>query len=121
MVERRKVLQMLEPGEKIHVIERLSFEHDVRRHFIGEVERATDAVARATGYTFVGNVMTGHFDRRDPPRTRIIPLGATGLVVYVIPQEVDLKTVRYEWQAGGRLVVRGGPWEVVLDEFAISR
>lgn len=120
-MERRKLMTMLEPGEKVHVIERRTFEHDVRRHFVGEVERATDAVARATGYTFVANMMTGVFERREPPRTRIIPLAATGLVVYVIPEDVDIKSIRYEWTAGNKLLVRGGSWEVVLDEFAVSR
>lgn len=120
-MERRRLMTMLEPGEKVHVIERRTFEHDVRRHFVGEVERATDAVARATGYTFVANMMTGQFERREPPRTRIIPLAATGLIVYVIPQDVDLKSIRYEWTSGNKLRVRGGTWEVVLDEFAVSR
>ena len=114
-------MTLLEPGEKVHVIERRAFDGDVRRHFVGEVEAATDTAIRATGYTFVCNTMTGNFDRREPARTRIIPLGSAGMVVYVIPQEIDVNLVRYEWAAGNRLVVRAGRWEVFLDEFASAR
>lgn len=112
---------LLEPGEKVHAIERRFFEGDVRRHFVGEVEVATESAVRVVGYTFVCNSMTGNFDRREPPRTRIIPLTAPGIVVYVIPQDIDVRTVRYEWASGNRLVVRSGTWEVFLDEFAITR
>lgn len=114
-------MTLLQPGEKIHVIERRAFDGDARRHFVGEVEQATDNVVRATGYTFVCNTMTGNFDRREPERTRIVPLTAAGVVVYVIPTEIDVHQVRYEWASGNRLVVRSGHWEVFLDEFASLR
>jgi hypothetical protein len=113
-------MALLEPGERIHVIERRAFDGDVRRHFVGEVEMADESAVRAVGYTFVCNTMTGNFDRREPARTRIIPLTSAGLVVYVIPREIDVRAVRYEW-ASGRLVVRAGSWEVFLDEFANNR
>jgi len=114
-------MTLLEPGEKVHVIERRVFDGDVRRHFVGEVEAATDSAVRAVGFTFVLNPMTGNFDRREPARTRIVPLGAAGVVVYVIPRQIDVKAVRYEWAAGNRLVVRAPGWEVFLDEFATAR
>lgn len=114
-------MTLLEKGEKVHVIERRAFEGDARRHFVGEVEQATDGAVRARGYTFVCNPMTGNFDRREPERTRIVPLTAAGVVVYVIPSEIDVHAVRYEWAAGNRLVVRAGRWEVFLDEFASLR
>lgn len=114
-------MTLLEPGEKVHVIERRAFDGDVRRHFVGEVEAASETAIRAVGYTFVCNTMTGNFDRREPARTRIIPLIAAGVVVYVIPRDIDPRSVRYEWAPGNRLVVRAGSWEVFLDEFATAR
>lgn len=112
---------LLEPGDKIHVIERRQFDGDARRHFVGEVEASTDSAVRARGYTFVCNAMTGNFDRREPARTRIVPLTAAGVVVYVIPSEIDVAAVRYEWVSGSRLVVRSGRWEVFIDEFGSPR
>ena len=114
-------MTLLRPGEKLQVIERRAFDGDVRRHFVGEVEAADATVARVKGYTFVCNPMTGNFDRREPVRTRIIPLSAAGVVVYVIPEDIDIQAVRYEWEAGNRLVVRAGRWELFLDEFASAR
>ena len=114
-------MELLRPGEKVHVIERRLFDGDARRHFVGEVEAVTDIAIRVIGYTFVCNPMTGNFDRREPMRTRIIPLAASGMVVYVIPEAIDIEAVRYEWGSGNRLVVRAGRWEVFLDEFASAR
>ena len=114
-------MALLNPGEKVHVIERRLFDGDARRHFVGEVDAATDVAVRVTGYTFVCNPMTGNFDRREPARTRIIPLGASGVVVYVIPEQIEIEQVRYEWGMGNRLVVRSGRWEVYIDEFASAR
>ena len=114
-------MTLLNPGEKVHVIERRTFDGDARRHFVGEVEAVTDIAVRVRGYTFVCNPMTGNFDRREPARTRIIPLAAAGVVVYVIPEEIEVESVRYDWAAGNRLVVRAGRWELFLDEFASAR
>ena len=114
-------MALLDPGEKVHVIERRMFDGDARRHFVGEVDSCSDVAVRVTGYTFVCNPMTGNFDRREPARTRIIPLGASGVVVYVIPEQIDIDAVRYEWGLGNRLVVRAGRWEAYLDEFAGAR
>lgn len=114
-------MALLERGEKVHVIERRAWDGDARRHFVGEVDAVDDVAIRVTGYTFVCNPMTGNFDRREPERTRIIPLVSSGVVVYVIPRELDVHAVRYEWAAGNRLVVRAGRWEAFLDEFGSSR
>ena len=114
-------MPLLEKGEKLHVIERRSFDGDARRHFVGEVEACSESAVRVAGYTFVCNPMTGNFDRREPSRTRIIPLTASGVVIYVIPREIDIEGVRYEWATGNRLVVRAGPWQLFLDEFAGAR
>lgn len=114
-------MPLLEKGEKLHVIERRMFDGDVRRHFVGEVEACSETAVRVTGYAFVCNAGTGNFDRREPERTRIIPLNSSGVVVYVIPREIDVESVRYEWATGNRLVVRSGRWQLFLDEFAGAR
>ena len=112
---------VLERGEKVHVIERRRFEGDARRHFVGEVEAVTDVAVRVVGYTFVGNPMTANFDRREPTRTRIIPLGSAGVILNVIPQDVDVHAVHYELASGNRLMVRAGTWQMFLDEFVSVR
>ena len=108
---------LLDAGEKVLVVERRAFDGDVRRHFVGEVEYATDATCRATGYTFVCNPGTGNFDRREPARTRLLPLADANLVLYVLPREIDLRAIRYEGSVGTRLSVRAGDWVLSLDEF----
>lgn len=111
-------MSLLEPGEKVHVIERRLFNGDARRHFIGQVESVADNAFRATGYVFVGNPMTASFDRREPARTRIIPLVSPGVILNIIPQDVDITAARYDMAGENRLVVRSSGWQMFLDEFA---
>jgi hypothetical protein len=46
-------LELVKPGEVVHVIERRLFSGDVRRHFVGEIEACTDRALRLKGYLFV--------------------------------------------------------------------
>ena len=47
---------ILQPGEKVHVVERRSFDTDIRRHFVGAVEDVDISAFRATGYAFFDDV-----------------------------------------------------------------
>jgi hypothetical protein len=97
----------LDPGEKVHVIERRLFESDVRRHFIGQVQ-GTDVMAmRVTGFVFVLDTTSSTWVRGGETRTRIIPIGSSGFVINVLPRDTHLDDVRYE-EVNGRLTVTDG-------------
>lgn len=40
-------------GEKVFIVTRRLFDGDLRRHFAGEVQEATDTVIRVRGFVFV--------------------------------------------------------------------
>ena len=44
---------MIATGEKVYVITRRTFEGDLRRQFVGEVQAVTDFAMRVQGYAFV--------------------------------------------------------------------
>jgi hypothetical protein len=65
---------ILEPGEKIHTIERRHFTDDIRRHVAGKVLRCTDQVVRLKGYVWVFDIVNGRFTRKAEKRERVIYL-----------------------------------------------
>ncbi|CAN5619693.1 hypothetical protein BH24DEI1_BH24DEI1_18260 [soil metagenome] len=89
---------LLSVGEKIHIVTRLLFENDVRRHFVGEVEAATESIARIRGYAFVFEFDSNmyRFVRRPELRVRLVSLADGNNVINIIPREVDLEDLQYE-------------------------
>lgn len=108
-------------GEYVHVVERRRFESDLRRHFLGRVDRADGITIRASGYTFVYDHGRTAYVRSDRQRTRIFGLNAGGLIVNVVTPDTNLDDVRYQ-EVGGRLVVTDGA-SLLLDinEFGPNR
>ncbi len=97
----------LEAGAKVHVIERRLFEGDVRRHFVGEIEGADVMAARVRGFVFVHDSTSSTWIRGSEWRTRIIPIGSSGFVINVLPDDTNIDDMRYE-EVGGRLTVTDG-------------
>ena len=48
-------VQVLEVGDKLHIITRRRFEGDLLRHFAGEVTGISGDLQEVQGYTFVFN------------------------------------------------------------------
>ena len=112
---------LLDIGDKVHVIERRLFDADVRRHFFGVVERVDMSAMRITGYVFVYNSGTSSYVRGPQPRTRVIPLAASGFVINVAPSETNVEDVRYVDQNGRLTVTDGGAFGLDINEFGGSR
>ena len=94
----------LEPGDKVHVIERRLFESDVRRHFVGEVQGIDVMAMRVRGFVFVYDSTASTWVRGSESRTRIIPIGSSGFVINVVSRDTHIDDVRYE-EIDGRLTV----------------
>jgi hypothetical protein len=85
---------ILEPGEKVHIIERRYFTDDIRRHVAGQVLRCTDQAIRLKGYVWVFDIANERFIRKAEERERIICL-ADRLTINVLPPEADLDATKY--------------------------
>ena len=57
-------MDVLNSGEVVHLIEKRVFPDDVRRHFVGEIEVASDRAIRVRGYLFVYDSGTSKFLRK---------------------------------------------------------
>ena len=100
------------------MIHRRSFEKDVRRHFVGQVEAYEDGIARATGYVFVIDDLSEHlFVKRPDCRTRLIAAGSGDLIVNVIPKSVDIEAVGYQIEDRSLRVTDGSAWSMDVKEF----
>ena len=77
---------IVEVGEKVHIIERRYFENDVRRHFIGEVTRASERAIRLLGYVWAFDRSKGQYVMKTDIRERIIFPGERHLI-NILPKE----------------------------------
>ena len=113
---------LLEPGNKIHVITRRSFEADTPRHFVGEVRDVSDALVSAEGYAFVRDPNRNEFVKRPERRVRILSLVDAANVIFIIPQDVDLENVAYRQTEKQRwLVTDGKAFVLDITEFGGGR
>lgn len=99
---------IVSPGEKLHVITRPLFEHELRRHFVGEVIAANEVAARVQGYVFVFESERAQFVRRRELRTRIVAFGDGLSIIKVIPPEVPIEQLVYRLGPDGTLVMTDG-------------
>jgi hypothetical protein len=113
---------LIDIGEKVHLIERRLFESDVRRHFVGVVERADAAAMRVRGYVFTHDSASSQYMRSEDQRIRIFPLTTSGFIVNVIDPSTEIDNVRYVLNEIGRLVVTdGGAFSLDINEFGRMR
>jgi len=99
------VEMILEPGSKILVVHRRLFEKDKGRYFIGTADRCEDGVAKVTGKTWVQDNFNGKFLKKQDVRVKIIPLTSAGLLIYLLPPEVDAEHMDFCLTEKGSLIL----------------
>lgn len=111
---------MLDIGEVVHVIERRRFENDLRRHFVGTVERVNDSSFRAVGYAFIFDSNRDTYTRSKEKRIRILAAGSSGLIINVAPPGTDVESVRYIDVNGHLTVTDYDGFSLSVNEFGTS-
>ena len=95
---------IIETGTKVHVVYRALYENSTRRHFIGEVITAHEAVVKLEGYAFVMDAHSKMFQRKPGKRITVMDLAESGYVTNIIPSEVVLENVQYRYVRDSGLV-----------------
>ena len=103
--------------EVVHVIERRGFDSDLRRHFIGTVERVETGAIRAVGYTFIFDSHTDTYVRSREKRTRILPTGSSGFIINVAPLGTKVEEARYVDSDGHLTVTDHRNFSLSVNEF----
>ncbi|MBN1782775.1 hypothetical protein JW948_16685 [bacterium] len=110
---------LMHPGDKLHIITRRLFPEELRRHFIGEVQSVNENAVRVKGYVFVQDRVRNEFQRRDDVRIRVFSLVDAGLIINIIPAEVDIEEIRYEMTPENHVVVTDGKeFSLDMQEFS---
>lgn len=109
---------LLEPEQRVHLIERRQFPEDARRHFAGVVEACSRGGFRVRGHLFVYDGARGQFVRKRGTRTRIVFFDNL-VIVNLLPDSVDPDALRYEHDSEDALVVTdGSDWSIDINEFS---
>ena len=112
---------MLRTGEKIFIVTRRLFEEDLKRHFVGEVLDCSEFAVKAKGYIFGYDNMSGNFMKREEIRTRIDSLTDAGLIINVLPFDVNLAEISYHHdEKNQRILTDGKTFKMNVSEFAIQ-
>ena len=110
---------ILQVGEKVHIIERRYFESDLRRHIVGEIMKIHATALRIKGYVWVFDGNIGEFVRRSELRERVVVLGDR-LTINVIPGEVELSEVTYVHDKDkGLFVTDEKDFRLEVNEFSV--
>lgn len=113
---------VLKQGEKVHVVTRRRFEGDLRRHFVGEVQAATESTARIDGYVFIFDAFSNKFVKGSERGVRIFGLVDSGNIISIIPQSVNVEKVSYQIHLDNRLVLTDGEsFQLDINEFSAYR
>ena len=111
-------MQLIEPGEIVHVIERRIFQGDVRRHFVGSVQASTDRALRIRGYLFVYDTGASQFLRKPELRVRLVPLD-NRVILNVLPAGIEVDSIGYTRDEEGNLSLTDGEgFELDISEFS---
>lgn len=110
---------ILDIGEKVHIIERRLFKEDARRHFVGEITRCTESNIRVIGYDWAIETMRG-FVRKPEKRERIMVLNE-GLIINVIPRDVNIEDITYiTTPQRNQMVTDGKKFSLDITEFTVN-
>jgi hypothetical protein len=108
---------VLTTGSKVLVVHRRLFESDAPRFFIGTVAGYDHGVARVTGNSWVKDYFEGQFRQKKDLRTKIFSVSSGTLLIYELPSDLDLQSLRFESRHPMQLWLVGhGGWAMDLSE-----
>ena len=104
-MEEEREKRIVDCGDRLLIVTRRLFSGDVPLHFVGIVDRATQNAILIHGYAFV--LDDGKFVRCGGQRSRVFSLD-NQVILSVLPDDVDVSRVRYEYGENGQVFVTDG-------------
>jgi hypothetical protein len=109
---------VIEAHEKVHITIRREFSDDLRRHFIGEVERISDAMIRVKGYMFIYDMPSSMFVKSPNIREQLFSMTDRGNMITLLPSDALLTDIMYQKDEDHRLVLSDGiNFKIDVNEF----
>jgi len=89
---------MLKNNDKLLVCYRRLFSNDENRFFLGTVDEYDNGLVKLTGHSFLRDGMTGQMTEKSSPTTKIMSLSSGSLIVYLLPDNVNMDTLHFVQQ-----------------------
>ena len=114
-------MNLIEKGEKVHIVYRATYEGSARMQFIGDVEAVSGSICRIKGYLYTFHQLTGSFSRKPEIRVTVVDLAESGTVVNIIDRSVVPQDIVYEVIDGEGLTIHDGKnFSLNISEFATT-
>ena len=107
---------ILEPGSKVLIAHRRLFDSDSGRFFIASVDAYEAGIARVTGHTWVRDTTFGKFQRKPAGVTKVISLSSGSLIVYALPDSLDLTSAMFVQNGSSLALCDGRGFEMDMSE-----
>jgi hypothetical protein len=107
---------LLTTGDKVFIAYRRLFEKDESRFFVGCVDGFVDGIAKVTGHSFVRDAMAGTVVEKTELRTKIFAIASGTLIVYVLPETVDIDSLTFLDREGALAMTDGQSFAMNLTE-----
>ena len=91
---------LLNKGDTILVANRRLFETDESRFFIGSVDEYEAGIVKATGRSYVRDVMSGRMIEKADKRTKILSLSSGTFLIYQIPGAPSPDAMKFTEEEG---------------------
>jgi hypothetical protein len=112
---------LLEKGENVHIMTQRLFEQDMRRHFIGEIIRASDIAILVEGYEFMFVQGVNENMQRGDKQCRVFALNEARHIINIIPTRVNVEDISYKNEEHGLVVTDGKNFKIHVHEFGMLR
>ena len=112
---------LLENGETVHIMTQRMFEQDMRRHFIGEIVRSSDAAILVEGYEFMFVQGVNEYMRQGDKQCRVFGLCESRHISDLIQQRVNVDDIAYKNEEHGLVVTDGKSFKIHIHEFGMLR
>ena len=86
---------MFNHGDLIFASHRRLFEGDQVRFFIGRVDLYEAGLVKATGRSYVRDIVSGEVLEKPERRTKILSLSAGALIVYQLPEATEIDALKF--------------------------
>ena len=99
---------MLNSGDKVFVVHRRLFDKDQSRFFLGTVLGYENGIAKVEGRTLIKDSFSGDFLEKPDARTKIISISSGTLIVYQLPQDTEIESIKFEVDPKGSIMMTDG-------------
>ncbi len=99
---------LLKKGDKLLIAHRRIYDRDDVRFFVGGVEDYETGIVKIRGHSYVRDGMTGRMIEKSDERTKILSVSSGTLLIYQLPDTVDLDRLRFGIE-GNTLALTSGP------------